>query len=173
MKKLLCLLCILAIAGVPLASCHKAPSAITAEQVVASFSAQAQVTQQESVIGCNVARTPEGLAAVTITAPEQLSGMCFEWSGENSGFSYQGLSCRTEQPFLPKTSFAAIIVNVLQAASVPENLTDQGPRDGMSCFTGQSESGPFTILVNSSNGYIQEILLEELDFRAVFSGQTA
>ena len=115
----------------------------------------------------------EQQASVTITSPEQLSGMCFEWSGENSGISYQGLSCRTEQPFLPKTSFAAIIVNVLQAASVPENLTDQGPRDGMSCFTGQSESGPFTILVNSSNGYIQEILLEELDFRAVFSGQTA
>lgn len=173
MKKLLCLLCILAVAGITLASCHKPPSAITAEQVVASFSAQAQVTQQGSVIGCSVTRTPEGLAAVTVTSPEQLKGMCFEWNVENSGISYQGLSCRTEQPFLPKTSFAAVIVNVLKAVSVPENLTDQGERDGMACFSGQSDSGPFIILVDCSNGYIQEILLEELDFRAVFSEQKA
>jgi hypothetical protein len=167
MRRILCVFFLLLIPTVLFTSCRGGePEMFTADQVVTSFSAEMKVQMLDSTIGCTLVRNDEGLAQVCVTDPAPLSGMRFEWRGDGYAISYDGLVCQTQSPFLPSTSFAAAVVNVLASASKAEALTAEGYEEGAAVFSGGCDSGHYKIWVNPSNGFIEKITIQELGLEA-------
>lgn len=161
MRKLLCVACLLVIPVIFIVSCGK-KEASAPDHLMVSLSASAQVIQGESSLSCTVTRNAEGVAVITVTEPAQLNGMSFEWRGDGYGISYNGLACETEKPFLPSTSFASAIINVLTACENVDSLVVQSQDGGKTVYSGSSESGRFEITVNNSDGFIEKITIAEL-----------
>lgn len=169
MRKWMALLLVPSLCVLLFVSCKQQAGTIAAEDVVTSFSANVQVTQEDSVILCTISRTPESIAAVTVTEPQQLNGMRFEWRGSGYGISYNGITCETEKPFLPNTSFAAALVNALTEAAKPEGLAFEAMQEERALFSGTCDSGRFQIWVNNANGLIEQLTVDELKLKAVFT----
>lgn len=152
-----------------LVSCKS--SNIALHQVVTNFSADVTVTMNESEICCTLTRAAEGVGTIAVTKPEALSSMCFLWQGNSYGLSYQGLQCTTEHPFLPNSSFAAALMNVLNASSQYESLKLVSQENGKAVFSGECDSGQFKIAVNISSGFIEEVTIDDLKLKATFTNQ--
>ena len=168
-------LCVLVLAGITLlfmVSCNKKEEQ-PPDQIMASVSASAQVTQGESSLSCTVVRNPEGVGVISVTQPASLEGLCFEWKGNGYGLSYHGLACEAGTPFLPSTSFASAIMNVLKSCERMEGLQIQSQEDGKTVYSGESESGRFTITVDNQDGFIEKISIEDLQLSVDFTRMPA
>ena len=96
-------LCVLVLAGITLlfmVSCNKKEEQ-PPDQIMASVSASAQVTQGESSLSCTVVRNPEGVGVISVTQPASLEGLCFEWKGNGYGLSWRARRVRRFCPVPP------------------------------------------------------------------------
>lgn len=170
MRKLLCAACLLVIPILFIVSCgRKQPE--TPDHLLVSVAVNAQVTQGDSALSCSVTRNTEGIAVITVTQPSLLNGMSFEWRGDGYGISYNGLACKTEQPFLPSTSFASAIINVFSACENIDALVVQSQEGGKTTYSGSSESGRFEIVADNSDGFIEKLTVPDLKLTVDFTRQ--
>ncbi len=147
-----------------LTSCKSEP--LSPDQIRLDFTCDAAVTVEDSEIGCTFSHTAQGVGYVLVTVPEQLAGVCFEWMGDAYCISYNGLKCETDKPFLPNSSFATALMNVLEGAADTDALTRETSDGGVTVFSGDSRSGLFRISVDNASGYIVELSVDALKLRA-------
>lgn len=132
-------------------SACSAKSVETAD-IVFAFSCNAQVATKTGDISCTITRAAQQSESITVQSPKELNGMTYTWE-DNFSIGYEGLVTSSTDCTLPKSSFAAQIVGVLDAASKQDALTDVGD----SVFTGRVDNDPFTLTVDSKTGHIQQI----------------
>lgn len=151
-----------------LISCSSRVGVIQAEDIVSSFKAKMIVTQNDSVIECSVCRNNEESAQITIDKPDQIKGLKFKWSGNDNGIIFGDFQLKTETAFLPDSSFAQAIMNVLKVSSKPENLTSEANLERKNEFSGMCDSGKFKLIVNDQ-GLIETIYIEDMKLEANFT----
>lgn len=151
-----------------IASCtSKAPKI---PELVTGFLGNVDVEMGDTKIKCSISHTEKGVSSVTVSSPEGLKGLSFKNLGGSYAISYNELICETKTSFLPDSSFAQAITNVLDKASEENGAVYQNTEDSYAVFTGTSDSGEFTIYADSDTGYIDRIELSEVNISAKFSG---
>lgn len=152
---------------VSITSCtEKAPKI---PELITGFSGDADIELGETKIKCNISHTEKGISSITISSPENLKGLSFKNLGGKYSISYNELSCETESSFLPDSSFAQAITNVLDKASEENGATYQRSEDDKAIFIGTSESGDFTLYADSKTGTIKKIEIPEINMLANFN----
>lgn len=150
-----------------IASCaSKAPEI---PELVTEFSGDADVEMGDTKLKCNVVHTEKGIASVTISSPEGLKGLSFKNLGGTYAISYNELICETKTSFLPNSSFAQAIVNVLDKVAEENGAVYQTTEEDNAVFSGTSKSGDFKLYADSKTGIIKKIDLPEVNIAAKFN----
>lgn len=149
-----------------IASCtSKAPKI---PDLVTGFSGNVDVEMGETKIKCSISHTEKGISSVTVSSPEGLKGLSFKNLGGTYAISYNELICETKTSFLPDSSFAQAITNVLDKASEENGAVYQKTEEENAVFTGTSVSGEFTIYADSETGFIEKLEIPEVNIVAKF-----
>lgn len=149
-----------------IASCtSKAPKI---PDLVTGFSGNVDVEMGETKIKCSISHTEKGISSVTVSSPEGLKGLSFKNLGGTYAISYNELICETKTSFLPDSSFAQAITNVLDKASEENGAVYQKTEEENAVFTGTSASGEFTIYADSETGFIEKLEIPEVNIAAKF-----
>ena len=104
-------------------------------------------------------RTAAGVCRLSIREPSELSGMVFDWDGDELQLSFKGLSYSIDSNALPKAAFASVLLRCLDAASAKGALV----------CGGQGEDGAFTLEYNSATGQIESLSIPAVRFEATFA----
>ena len=64
-------------------------------------------------------------------------------------------------------------MNVLKSCERMEGLQIQSQEDGKTVYSGESESGRFTITVDNQDGFIEKISIEDLQLSVDFTRMPA
>ncbi len=152
---------------VSITSCtEKAPKI---PELVTGFSGNANVEMGETKLQCSVSHTERGISSITVSEPEGLKGLSFKNLGGTYAISYNDLICETENSFLPDSSFAKVITNVLDKASEENGASYQKSEEDNAVFSGTSKSGDFMIYADSETGMIKKIEVPKINITAQFS----
>lgn len=159
-KKLCCILAILLM--LPLSACAKTIS--HPADPVFVFESDVQITAGDQTYECRLSRQEPKTTAITISEPEELSGMIWNWNGEDFAVSYAGLTVDREKCILPSNSFIAQLAKTLDAAASPESLTTSG--DGL--YYGSLNGENFTVAADLHTGTLTELEIPGRSIKAVF-----
>lgn len=101
-----------------------------------------------------------------------LEGMGCNWNGNGFVLTYQGLAAKSDSCVLPQTSFAKVLIQVLDCASKPGALTRSRGNE----FSGKAQGDDFTLTSDPATGRILSVSVPERGINAGFSdygsGQT-
>lgn len=153
MKKIFCLFTGIILIFV-LCSCS---AGVKIPDVVTNINGKAVVEYGNQKYECNISRLTDGIISITVNSPKNLSGLTFRHAGGKYSVSYGELMCRADSILLPKNSFPTMIINILSAANIQENLIYQSTDNDMSTFSGNSDTGSF-LIITDKKGNIKEIL---------------
>ncbi len=134
------------------------------------FSASAVVCiddklHSRSEFQAQVTSAAQGVLSVTLTGPSELAGLSCRW-GDGFEMSYKDLCLKGEENYLPDFAFQRAIYDVLK--SLPQKATCTSFADGVATFEGSIPAGEYT-LTTDTEGYIQEISVEEINLEMQFS----
>ena len=160
MRKAFSLLFILLIIG-GLSACAVTPQ-VKADNIIFQFTCKAKIKMQDKEYSCCINRSAPQTASITLLAPDTLKGMTYNWNGSNFSMTYQGITAEHDSCVLPETSFSSLMIRVLDAA----NKTDILKRKSSNEFTGTLDDADFTITVDQSSGYIQQIQFPKYNLHA-------
>lgn len=138
-------------------------------EIVTGFSGNADIELGETKLKCSISHTEKGVSSITLLSPENLKGMSFKNLGGKYAISYNELTCETEKSFLPNSSFAQAITNVLNKASEENGAVYQKSEENNAIFTGTSKSGDFTIYAENKTGIIRKIEIPEINIIVGFT----
>lgn len=145
-----------------LPACSAAP--VQPADIVFAFSCSAQVQIENETISCTITRAAPQSANITVLSPKELKGLSYTW-GEGFTINYAGLTATNTDCILPQSSFASLIIGVLDSAFKRDVLT----RVSDSALTGSFNDCVFTLTVDNKSGYIQQIEIPRYGVRATLN----
>ncbi|HHZ05999.1 MAG TPA: hypothetical protein GX401_04335 [Clostridiales bacterium] len=107
--------------------------------------------------------TGKNLATVTVSEPEEIKGVTYIWQGGDCSIEYGELACKTDTLYLPDSSYAVIIVNVLNELNNMESLQVVSSSQESTVFKGNCTSGDFTVMVDNATTFVQSITMTDSD----------
>lgn len=146
-----------------LPGCSSGTKPIAAKDIDFVFSCKADVTTSAGNYLCAVNREGRSDASVEILTGAG-SGMKWCWNGNSFCQTYCGLTAESGTCTLQKSSFASILVRVLDCAEIPGALQDLGGGS----FSGRLEDCTFTLTADGQSEKIQSVSVPDWDFKAQF-----
>ena len=140
------------------------PKQLSAADLVFSLEANVEIQSVGQEYHGKLQYHPSQVASLTLDSPEELKSLTWFWQGDHFQITYQGLSVQSKDCPLPDSSFAALLIRVLNYAQQPAALTACGDHT----FEGVSDGVPFTITAGA-DGRIQKVEIPEFDFVASFT----
>ncbi len=125
---------------------------LKAEDIDFSFQCKADLTCNGQKVTCTFSRAAPGIATVRLLTGD-LSGLTYFWSGEDFTISYGGMTAKSEECVLPKTSFASVLQQTVDCAEKSGALTKTHGSE----FSGSASGFDFTVTVDEASGEIQKI----------------
>ena len=144
-----------------MASCSVQPAAIQKE-----FKAEITANYNKIKIKADVISAGHSLK-IEIKSPDNLNGYVYSYKSSDLSVKYGDLILNTEYNYIPVNAFSSIIYNVLEAYGRDE-LNYIGKYNTKARFSGKCESGNFIISSDYNTGYISEIEIKDLNFKAEF-----
>ena len=135
--------------------------------VTQGFVCDADIHYGDLNVKALITRPVAGVCRVEIKEPAALSGMVLDLDGEKMKISYLGLAFDLSPKDMPDTSFAQALINALDSASLPGGLKLE-KKDGGYVFSGQSDSGGFSIAVGPG-GALKSLSIPALHLNIDFS----
>lgn len=122
------------------------------EEVNYLFQGKAHVSIGEQKMDCSMNRAAPGIMNFRILSGE-LSGLTYDWSGDDFSVAYGGLTAHSGDSILPRTSFAAAIRKVLDYAEKNPGLDRTAPNE----FSGETDGLDFILTADPKTGDIRKI----------------
>ena len=161
MKKIsaifLCFICIVSLSG-----CRKKEQSPDFFKTNLPFICDVQIKYDTfSASGCLAYRNAAG-ATLEILSPQEISGIIFEYSGEQINASYKGISFSLNDS--AATPAAKLIFSALSTASHKAAMTD-----GEKLFlTGKTDSTSWELYFDNKSGEIEALYCPSLDLEVGF-----
>lgn len=160
MKRILSVLILLMIPLAILFSMSACNGSISVEPML-DFSADIYVddsyTKGVFAIEAELVNNTEGLTLLTVSSPDELWGMSYKWS-DGLQISLNGLSVKTESEYLPETSFANMIKQVLK--DLRGRTVELAVEDEYAVFAGKCGGYDYTVRTDRK-GYIQSLCVSK------------
>ncbi|MCH5304328.1 MAG: hypothetical protein J1E41_05645, partial [Ruminococcus sp.] len=103
---------------------------------------------------------------IKMKSPECMNGYTYSYKDGNFKISYKNFNIDADGSYLPNTSFAEIIYNVIRSIKKEGNCIYQGEYNSFAEYKGNCDSGMYTLTTDFSTGLIKEISLKENKFKA-------
>lgn len=142
-----------------LAGCAKPE--LKAEDIIVTFQCKADITCNGQKTTCSFSRAAPGIATLQLLTGD-LSGLTYFWSGEDFSISYGGLTAKSEECVLPKTSFASLLQQAIDCTEKSGALTKTHGSE----FSGIAPGFDFTVNVDENSGQIQKISIPKYSIDA-------
>ena len=134
-----------------------------AEDIDFSFQCKADITFDGQKNTCVFSHSAPGIASVELLSGD-LSGLTYFWSGEDFTISYSGLTAKSDECVIPKTSFASVLQQTVDCAQKSGSLTKTHGSE----FSGSVGGFDFIIAVDENSGQIQKINVPKYNMVAHF-----
>lgn len=147
--------------------CQAGPSEqkqLSAADLIISLHTETVIRMDGQEYRGTVQYDPSQIASITLESPEELRGLTCFWQGDHFKMTYQGLAVQANECPLFDSSFAVLLMRVLNYAQKSASLT----ASGNNTFQGIQDGVPFTITAGP-DGSIQTIEIPRFDFVAEFS----
>jgi len=115
----------------------------------------------------HISRLETGIYDITITSPESMQGMKFNYIGGKITANLDGISFDTDLENLPLPCFIVAVSNLLDTVSKP-NLTSVTKAEGYNRFCALSQGDNACILQEQSSGSIVSLTIESADISMNF-----
>lgn len=131
------------------------------------FTSDAQIKTQNCVTHAQVQSCEDGTISVTVTSPEELQGMKYQYTNDTLYIEYDGLKCTTVTDYLSDSNPFDIIYTVLKASVSSElNIIENDGKDVL--YKGRTDSGAFEMCVDADTGAITRITPSFADVQITF-----
>nr|WP_319488160.1 hypothetical protein [uncultured Caproiciproducens sp.] len=134
---------------------------IKAADINFSFHCIADIDYNGEKITCGLNRDAPGRASVQFLSGD-LNGLTCDWSGEGFSISYSGLSAKSDDCVLPDTSFAVILLQILDYAEKSDSLIETHGDE----LSGTMNEINFTMTAEKSTGLIKTISIPQKNLTA-------
>lgn len=135
--------------------------------LVTSFTAQFTAQYSGMNLAGNVTTNNEAVTNISITSPETVSGLNFNYKGSEMQISRETLICSADEAYLPQESFPSTVKSILKAVL-----------DGRANFISQTYSeSTYSVTTNwgeckikaDKDGNIKEAVIEDCEFKIQFT----
>lgn len=119
----------------------------------------------------------QGTTTISITEPEDISGVVYSFSGNGCDIMYGDLSFKTESSFMGSNSLPQVIHDIFASAQRENALTfidSEEPKSSTlttATFSGKTDNFNYTITTDFESGYIKEISVDDLGLTIKFSNK--
>lgn len=155
-------------------SCNKGnnkPSVSDINSAVSSlntpFDAKATINLNGIEFTADVNKTNIGSATITITKPETVNGMQFQYDGEDIKITYKGISVNLDDDSKIVSSSMPLIIKALNAAAQKNGITVEN-KTGQLLLSGKSEDKNFIITMDKETGTVANISFPDIDMECRF-----
>lgn len=145
-----------------LCSCTQGGSA---PEINAAVDSNAEVRLGDMNVGCHITYVNEGMASMTISSPDTLSGLRFSRADGKNSMSLGSLLCRSEKSMPVSSSLPQQVFSALDTVrSSDMKLLEE--KDGEYTFSGVGSGTDITVVTDSTG---KPLRLENEQLRIVFS----
>jgi hypothetical protein len=144
-----------------LCSCTSKNIIFSKKNIIFDFEKTAIIKSKNFETKCLISRTQQGVTNITVTSPETIKDLEFNWLGNSTEMSLLDITSKTEKNMLPNTSTFQAIVKILNHAShlEAEHQQIKSTVDGIY----------YCIKSNKENNQISYINVPTLEFKIIFS----
>lgn len=132
-----------------------------------SFQCTADIDYNSEKIVCAFSRNAPGRASVQFLSGD-LSGLTYDWSGEGFSVSYSGISAKCDDCVLPDTSFAVILLQIMDYSEKSGSLVKTHGDE----LSGSMNGTDFTMTADRKTGQIKTISVSQRNLTANFHDYT-
>lgn len=133
-----------------------------------SFCCNAEVSINDKIYKCSIARQEQGLLQIDMLSPESVKDLSFKWLGDKYEISQKNLKCTKETNILPDVSFVNEIKEILSCIVDNESIELKDRNGDTSECIGTYKENKFNFLVDN-NGSIQKIWSDDLGWSVQIS----
>lgn len=110
------------------------------------YSCSVEITAADSKYQADLS-TAGGVWTVTYSYPEEISGMCVTFEGENCRIEYMGMEMNSDRELVPPASLSGLITKTLDSISYDPNVKFTKTKNGVKA-SGVVEGADFTVDFN-------------------------
>ena len=136
---------------------------------ILEFKSDLNIKSNERDLSANIIRKADNSVSINVTAPENLDGLKIERNNSKSSISKDGLSFKTDEILLPKSSVLKEIIDILDY--IANNLEEKPFYSGRAeiNFMGKINNEKFELKANKNTGFIEKIKIGENTYINFFS----
>lgn len=116
-------------------------------------------------IEAELVNNTEGLTLITVSSPDELWGMSYKWS-DGLQISLNSLSVKAESEYLPETSFAYMIKQILK--DLRGKTVEMAVEDEYAVLSGKCSGQDYTVKIDRK-GFIQSLSVTQTALNVYFS----
>lgn len=107
---------------------------------------------------------------IEIKSPENLKGYIYDYKNSKLSVKYKELELDCDTEYLPKNAFSNVLYYTLNSLD-KESTSFCGEYKDKARYKGKCEAGNFTIDCDYNTGYISDIEIKSIDFKASFKNK--
>lgn len=124
---------------------------------VLNFSAMGSFLENESIVNFNLTFKEQNEILIEIVSPPGAQGLTFKKENGKVVVKYKDLEVKNESSNLISGSFISDILDILEYFEKNSTLNVIATENGVSTYSGSTDSGNFEIDMYDSSGFIKEI----------------
>ena len=134
-----------------------------------SFSGIVEINDTNNNYKCKITYSTNDVAKIKILEPNILNGLTFNWLGNNYNIEYKELLCKSDVQYLSETSFASVLIDVLNKCNNSNNLKYVSKNNDIITLIGNIENSTFTVEYNNKSNILKKIKINKLGYKYIFS----
>lgn len=140
----------------------------TPQQITLDFSAKIYI-EEDYLIKADLDYASQGRAVIRIAEPKRIQGLTIKWQSGEYSIGLDELEYKYNMEYLPSESHLVSVVHVLSAMKNMEQLTLIKNEEDISHFSGNCQSGDFTVAVENETTFVKSIIFTDTDVTVDFS----
>lgn len=146
-----------------LCSCSKKPAEIKKD-----FSATIDCDYNGTKLKAEINAEKHNDLVIKMLEPRGVEGYAYTYKGGRLNINYNELNIDSADDYLPSSSFAEAIYNVLKSVN-SEKAVLNGSYNSLAEYKGKCDSGNYILKTDINTGYISELEIKEIKLTASFS----
>ena len=135
--------------------------------IVTDFSAKFQSSYRNAEYSGSISTNRQGVAYISISSPDELDGISFEYKNGELEMSRENLICSADEAYLPQKSFPSLVKSILNGISQGRaKISSQS--DNLFTYNLKTDSGDCVITTNK-DGKITGAEIKNAELKIEFS----
>ena len=146
-----------------LCSCSKKPAEIKKD-----FSSTIDCDYNGTKLKAEISAEKHNDLVIKMLEPRGVEDYAYTYKGGRLNINYNDLNIDSADDYLPSSSFAEAIYNVLKSVN-SEKAVLNGSYNSLAEYKGKCDSGNYILKTDINTGYISELEIKEIKLTASFS----